>query len=65
MHVPKAPGVAQMLKDGARVSAFLSFFLNIHVHVMNCHAAPLTDDARFLKGHKKNQFLPFMDILYI
>lgn len=40
MHVPKAPGVAQMLKDGARVSDIS--FHNYRVHAINRLAIPLT-----------------------
>lgn len=32
-HVPKAPGMAQMLKEGARVST--KCFLNIYLYIIS------------------------------
>ena len=42
MHIPKAPGVAQMLKDGARVSDIS--FHDYRVHAMNRLAIPFASE---------------------
>lgn len=64
LHVPKAPGMAQMLKEGARVSAkwFFKNYLNIIKLILHYHQKMcliwIGHDTMF------HQTFPFIDIVY-